>query len=231
MAYVNDNRDDWDDHLPYLCMAYRAAPHSSTGCSPNLMFFGTENNMPIDIIAGRPPSNYIDDTCPVAYVEWLRQTFSKVYEFANDHLQTSAKRQKKSYDSNCKNVEYKTGDFVWRFYPPAARGKLAKGWQGPYRVLNCPNTVNVNLQMSPENTTPHRVHKNSLKPFYGDVPVDWADADARVLSGDDGHSGVGVANPSENEPALPESEPQCPAEVACKEESATTAMGRGCRNK
>ena len=25
-AFVNDNRDDWDDHLPYLMMAYRATP-------------------------------------------------------------------------------------------------------------------------------------------------------------------------------------------------------------
>ena len=90
------------------------------------MVFETENNMPIDIIAGRPPSSYIDDTCPVACVEWLRQTFSKAYEFANDHLQTSAKRQNRSYDASCKTVDYKTGDFVWRFYPPAARGKLAR---------------------------------------------------------------------------------------------------------
>ena len=25
-AFVNDNRLDWDDHLPYLMMAYRATP-------------------------------------------------------------------------------------------------------------------------------------------------------------------------------------------------------------
>ena len=84
--------------------------------------------------------------------------------------------------------------------------------------------------MSPENTTPHRVHKNSLKPFYSDIYVGWADADTKVLSGDDGQYGVGVVNPLENETALPESEPACPAEVACEEESATTAMGLGCRN-
>ena len=29
-AFVNDNRDDWGDHLPYLMNAYRATPHVST---------------------------------------------------------------------------------------------------------------------------------------------------------------------------------------------------------
>ena len=25
-AFVNGNKDDWDDHLPYLMMAYKATP-------------------------------------------------------------------------------------------------------------------------------------------------------------------------------------------------------------
>ena len=54
-SFINDNRNDWDDHLPYLCMAYRATPHESTGCSPNLMMFGQENNLPIDVMAGFSP--------------------------------------------------------------------------------------------------------------------------------------------------------------------------------
>lgn len=36
-AFVNENRDDWDDHLPYIMMGYRATLHKSTSCSLNLL--------------------------------------------------------------------------------------------------------------------------------------------------------------------------------------------------
>lgn len=53
--FVNNFRNDWDDHLPYLLMGYRTTVHESTELSPFKMMFGREMNCPIDIIAGRPP--------------------------------------------------------------------------------------------------------------------------------------------------------------------------------
>ena len=53
-AFVNENRDDWDDYLPYLTMAYRATVHESTNCTPDLMMFGRENSLPIDVMMGPP---------------------------------------------------------------------------------------------------------------------------------------------------------------------------------
>ena len=32
---VADAQNDWDDHLPYVMMAYRASVHESTKCTPN----------------------------------------------------------------------------------------------------------------------------------------------------------------------------------------------------
>ncbi len=37
-SFVAENPKDWDDHIPYLLMAYRSTPHKSTGCTPNLLF-------------------------------------------------------------------------------------------------------------------------------------------------------------------------------------------------
>ena len=85
-AFINDNRDDWDDHLPYLCMAYRATPHESTGCSPNLMMFGQENSLPVDIMAGFSPKCKPNTDCPIEYIEWLRTSLHDVYQYAQKQL-------------------------------------------------------------------------------------------------------------------------------------------------
>ena len=38
-SFVNETQDDWDDHLPFLTMAYRSSAHKSTKCTPNLLMF------------------------------------------------------------------------------------------------------------------------------------------------------------------------------------------------
>lgn len=47
----NESRSDWDDHLPYVIMAYRATTHDNTHCSPNL-------------------------SCPSQYVEWVKSAIN-----------------------------------------------------------------------------------------------------------------------------------------------------------
>jgi transposase InsO family protein len=64
LLFVNKHRNDWDDHSPYVIMAYRAAVHDSTKCSPNLLVLGKYIHVyfPIDIIAQNPP-NSNEETC------------------------------------------------------------------------------------------------------------------------------------------------------------------------
>jgi hypothetical protein len=48
-AFVNEHQNDWDEHLPYIAMAYRAAEHETTGNTPNYMMLGREVTTPLDI--------------------------------------------------------------------------------------------------------------------------------------------------------------------------------------
>ena len=116
-AFINDNRDDWDDHLSYLCMAYRATPHESTGCSPNLMMFGQENSLPVDIMAGFPPKCKPNTDWPIEYIEWLRTSLHDVYQYAQKQLVATAKRQKHDYDLRSKSIKYEIGSYVWPGIP------------------------------------------------------------------------------------------------------------------
>ena len=62
--FVNENRSDWDDHFPFLLMAYRATVQDSTSFSPFRMMFGREMSCPIDIVAGNPFQE-IEPRCPI----------------------------------------------------------------------------------------------------------------------------------------------------------------------
>ena len=118
--FAHENPLDWDDHIPYLLMAYRATEHASTKCSPNLLMLGREVTMPIDLIVGLPPGEP-EYVCPIQYVEWLKGAMATSFEFAND--------------VGLKEREYQIGKWVWRWYPPAAGQKSKLGWTGPYLVI------------------------------------------------------------------------------------------------
>lgn len=179
-TFVNENRDDWDDHLPYLTMAYRATVHDSTGCTPNQLMLGREANLPLDIMMGPPPRGQDKYRCAVEYVEWVRQATMGAYERAHSTLKKTARRQKRNYDVRVQQTEYKVGDFVWRWYPPKARGKLGCGWTGPYQVVMCPNPQHCMLQ-DKNRGGPFRVHRDLLQPYHG-KPPDWEEAEHHAFS-------------------------------------------------
>jgi transposase InsO family protein len=98
---VDENRDDWDEHVPYVLMAYRSSPQESTQCSPYFMMYGREMTLPIDILVGTPPGSKRAYMCETEYTEWLRQTLQQAHAYARDKLQVAAQRQKNRYDASC----------------------------------------------------------------------------------------------------------------------------------
>lgn len=169
-AFVNKCRNDWDNHLPYLLMAYRASVNDSTGVSPFKMMYGREMSYPIDVIAGIPNSN--KHFCPVEYIQWLNHTFTVTFNFARDNLLKAATRQKNNYDRGLKPRNFKVGDFVWRWYPPTANLKLGLGWMGPYKILEKLTEVTYKIQETPDSRV-IIVHVDHLKPYLGELPLAW----------------------------------------------------------
>ena len=51
---VEENRFNWDDHIPYILMSYRASGHGSTKCTPNLLMLNRETNLTVDLMCGSP---------------------------------------------------------------------------------------------------------------------------------------------------------------------------------
>ena len=153
MRMVNDKCDDWDLHLPGAMQAYRSTPHSSTGCSPNLLMFGTENNTPIDLMFPPPPgvpsnqSGGIDGSCYCDYVQWLRDSLLSNYNMAREVLETSAERQELYHNRKCKSPrKFSIGQWVWYWHKPTAAKPLKSGWLGPYLIVDKPNDNTYTLQ-------------------------------------------------------------------------------------
>lgn len=132
-SFVNKSRNDWDDHLPYILMAYRPSEHISTGVTPHQMMCRREMTYPLDIIAGNPKSR--DELLPIDYVQWLNHTFEVTFNFTRDSLSKAAVRQKNTYDRCITPRSFKVGDFAWRWYPPTAGITLGLGWTGPYTII------------------------------------------------------------------------------------------------
>ena len=51
--FADHNQQDWDQHLPFLMMAYRSAVHDTTGNTSARMMFGRDLKLPVDLCFGR----------------------------------------------------------------------------------------------------------------------------------------------------------------------------------
>lgn len=92
--FVDENRTNSDDHLPYLMMAYRATVNESTKCTPNVVKLGKEITPPIDVIAGSSPMQH-HEGCYSSYVEWARNSMEMPFSIVHEKLKSSFKRQKR----------------------------------------------------------------------------------------------------------------------------------------
>ena len=89
IAMVVDKQEEWDQHLSFIAMAYRATPHVSTGFSPNFMIYGRELSMPVDVIPSLPPG---EQHTPRQYVQKLQKQLQFAYEMARVSLKRCAEK-------------------------------------------------------------------------------------------------------------------------------------------
>ena len=186
---VSESQRDWDERLPFVMAAYRASPHSSTGFTPNRLFLGRENRMPLDLIMGLPREECDRGTDVNEFVSRQQENAEQAYSLARNHLQVAAERRKRTYDIRVRRAEYSSGDWVWYYYPRRYARKSAK-WQklytGPYLVVRVIPPVNYVLQRT-QRSAPFVVHCDKLKRCFSPTPPSW-------LAGHD-HDGESTPGP------------------------------------
>ena len=88
---------------------------------------------------------------------------------------TSDFPSKKYYDQKAGESGFKVGDWVYRWYPPAAHGKFGSGWTGPYLVIQRLSALLYRIQAS-KRARPKVVHVDHLKKYYfedDEEPDNW----------------------------------------------------------
>ena len=172
---VSDSQRDWDEKLPLVMAAYRASPHNSTGFSPNRLFLGRENRMPLDLLMGLPPEERNDESNVDDYVANQQEIAESAYRIAREQLRTAAQRRKNEYDARVKVNEFSVGDWVWYYYPRRYSRKSPK-WQrcyvGPYLIVRAIPPVNFVIQKT-QRSTPFVTHIDKLKKCMSPPSGGW----------------------------------------------------------
>ena len=95
--FAGEHKDDWDDLLPQVMMAYRSSVHESTGFSPCRLMFGEECTLPMDIGLPRRHPDPADDVASL-YAVWVKDSLEVAFDQVHRHSGQAVQRQKRLYD-------------------------------------------------------------------------------------------------------------------------------------
>ena len=172
-----EQKDNWDEMLPYVFMAYNATPHATTGFSPQRLFYSqcTDPLLPVDLMYGFDDRN--TPRCYASYVFHQRnlamQTAEAVREVTGRAVAVQMEQREKGA---MKPRQYNVGDMVLLFHPPNKRDVLhSQPWTGPHEIIEVGSDLVVRLKiLIKENNEVRRgrkpqetkwVHTNHIKPF------------------------------------------------------------------
>ena len=172
-CFAHEHPESWEDTLPYLMMAYRSVRHSSTNCTPALLTFGSELQLPADLLYSETALQEIPPSCPQELVDWIQEAIRRSFKVAKKHLKASAQRQKRNYDKNTCWRSLDVGQWVMVLYPPQLQLKLGQGWRGPQLIVQKLGDVNYVVQAD-RCARKVTLHIDHLKLYRGDdVPDSW----------------------------------------------------------
>ena len=115
--FAGENRDDWDDLLPSVMMAYCSSVHESTGFSPYRLMFGEECTLPMDVcLPWREPD--LPDPITSPYAVWVHDALEVAHDQVRIHSDQAVQRQKRLYDRRAVRRLFAVGDWVLRYYSP-----------------------------------------------------------------------------------------------------------------
>ena len=146
--YTNEKQDDWDEWLPHVLFAYRAAKHASTGYSPFYMLHGFEPRYPIDVLK----NDQLDYANSHEWVQHAVSSIKAAHAVAQQNLQNIDNKLATINISRKPLRVYHPGDLVLVFHPKGDEKlppKLQLKWRGPYEILRQRGPLTYTVRLLP----------------------------------------------------------------------------------
>lgn len=159
-AYINNERDNWDEMIQYGVYVFNTTPHTSTSYSPHELLYGMKPNLP-NALKGKVQTIYNYDD----YIYELKYRMQKAHCLARENQIKNKERSKDHYDKKANQDEFKVGQLVLmeNCCVTGQGRKLQPLYTGPYEIIDCPTSVNSEIKISKNKTKV--VHNNLLKKF------------------------------------------------------------------
>lgn len=153
--FTNEDKQTWDEWLPYFTYAYNSVVHTSTGFTPFELVFG-QQQLIVNVKQSEIPMS-LDD-----YDKELKARLRLAWDQAKTCVNKEKEKRKKLYDqrfsSNEKEIEM--GDYV--LIKSQTGDKLDKLYEGPFEVMKTDET---NVYVMKRGRV-QKIHKNNVKIFY-----------------------------------------------------------------
>ena len=179
--YVNEQHNDWDQWLPYVCKAYNTATHEVTGHTPFFLLFAREHKEMTEL------KNKLKSNLEKLNSEERHEHVESQRALASRRMEEAQAKNKTRYDEGRRDITFKIGDLVLYAKPIRKVGrteKLLPKYVGPYEVLEVKNPVTYrikNIKTKREETA----HVANLKYFYQRESTSEGNNDRVNLNGDE----------------------------------------------
>ena len=173
---ICEDKEEWDEYLPFARMAYNSTVHSTTGETPNMIVMGRQIRLPLDVMTDIDPQH--DQLAHSDYVRALEEDMRECFIRVRDKARRSAQCQKSFYDRKRNENIYQCEDLVMlktMAFQPHMK-KLQDRYTGPWAVIEALPGNCYRIQKS-EFSKPEIVHHDRLKPYRARNPAehntDW----------------------------------------------------------
>lgn len=176
--YVNGAIHKWDKFVNAALWASRIRVHSTTGFSPFYLVYGREPKLPGDVLQPYATQDIGDAQNLADLTQPGIQLLAKHRTEAEVRLRAVGERDKQTWDSKIKQVQFESGDLVMLTH----EGKfgLEPRFKGPYIVKQSfPEYGTYQLETVTGETIKSLVHVDRLKSAKGtQPPTPWYDPTA-----------------------------------------------------